>query len=287
MTPVRLGILSLTLTFWLTGCGQGSAYPAGEWFTLIDREWELAPYSETYRCVRVTVEEDLYIQGFRDISPVGTHHTVLTAGRTRHPDGDFDCNPVTNAHEMLFASGIGGDVLELPEGVALKVEAGNQLLLNLHLYNVSGEPISGRTGIEVFRIAPEDVVHEAEFVFAGTVNISIPPQQEYEAAGACTFGSDATVLVVWPHMHQLGRHMRVVHEDEVLFDGPYEFDEQVFHFIEPRTVSAGERVEVYCTWQNDTDERVFFGDSSDQEMCFAGLYRYPAQRTGVFCTGDL
>ena len=48
------------------------------------------------------------------------------------------------------------------------------------------------------------------------------------------------------------------------------------------TVRAGERLDVDCTFINGTGSTVTFGDSSDQEMCFVGIYRYPATNAGVF-----
>ena len=50
----------------------------------------------------------------------------------------------------------------------------------------------------------------------------------------------------------------------------------------PVTVAAGESVLVECTYENPTSFPVTFGDSSKAEMCFAGLYRYPAL-TGTGC----
>jgi hypothetical protein len=49
-------------------------------------------------------------------------------------------------------------------------------------------------------------------------------------------------------------------------------------------MAAGDRVRVECTHQNTTGSTVRFGDSSLQEMCFAGLYRYPAAGGYFICT---
>jgi len=53
--------------------------------------------------------------------------------------------------------------------------------------------------------------------------------------------------------------------------------------ITPTLVRAGERIEVTCLWHNTTDETVSYGDTSSEEMCFAGLYRYPASGRGLYC----
>jgi hypothetical protein len=268
------------------GGGADAATNPGEWKTLIARDWTLAPGTEQYRCSIITVTEDTYITGFRAIDPIGTHHTVVTV-QDSGTNGDFNCDPGTLADEMIFASGVGTDNLEFPEGVAFKVEAGRKILLNLHLYNLGDAAINGNSGTEIKTIPAAEVQQEAEVTFAGTFVISLPPNTESSATGRCNFTQDATVMTIWPHMHQLGTHMKVVHEaaagDVVLHDKAYSFDEQVNYNITPTMVKAGESVRAECTWNNTTGSTVIFGDSSDKEMCFAGLYRYPRSGENIFC----
>ena len=83
------------------------------------------------------------------------------------------------------------------------------------------------------------------------------------------------------HMHQYGTHLTVTAQgaggDRVVFDEDYSFDDQRHFPLAPELkMKAGERVRVDCTYKNTTSESVGFGDSSLQEMCFAGLFTYPA-----------
>jgi len=86
-------------------------------------------------------------------------------------------------------------------------------------------------------------------------------------------------------MHMVGHHQKIEHEGEVILDAPFDFNEQRFYPIEPRTVEAGDRFDVTCTWLNPTGsgERTFGDGDSEDEMCFAGFYRYPRADSGVFC----
>ena len=101
------------------------------------------------------------------------------------------------------------------------------------------------------------------------------------------FEEDATLLSLWPHMHQHGRHMVVEHVGlegtSTLHDAPFYFNHQMNTLLEPTLVRAGERVDVTCQWSNPGAEAVRYGDSSTQEMCFAGLYRYPATSRSLYC----
>lgn len=257
--------------------------------TVISRPWSIPAGSEIYRCTRVTLQEDMYISALRALAPLGTHHTVLSVhDSVSGPDGDYNCGPGTLAHSMIFASGVGTNDLEFPQGVAIRLRAGQQLDLNLHLYNVSDTEITGTSGTQVKLVAAADVEQEAEVVFGGEYGIYLPndPQNQKTVNGGCQFDQDATVLALWPHMHALGRHMKVTHEKAsgnlTLLDQPYDFNEQLHYAIEPVQVLAGERLSIDCTYLNDTGSTVTFGDSSEQEMCFAGIYRYPATGAGLF-----
>ena len=261
-----------------TGAGGSSS---SDWEMLIDGEWSLEVGSEGYTCVVATVPEDMYVNAFRPVAPVGTHHTVLTQGATQD-EGVFPCGAGTNGENMLYGSGVGTEEEFLPPGVAVKLSAGDKLLLNLHLFNASGSVLTGVSGVEVQRIDPADVVHEARSVLAGTVSIAIPPQSEGSATGYCTIPSNVTIFGIGPHMHQLGTHMKVTAlrdggDSEVVHDAAYTFDDQRHYELSPFVeLEAGDQVQVDCTYDNPTQQLVTFGDSSTAEMCFAGLFLYPA-----------
>jgi hypothetical protein len=266
------------------GSPDGGPDPDG-FVQLITGTWTLQPGTERYWCARKTITEDLYISGFRAAAPPGTHHTVLSVGPPLGGDGEGPCNAFANRDIMLYASGVGTDDWFFPEGVAVKIEAGQQILLNLHLFNASDFPMDGVSGTLVKPVSEAEVSELAEMVLAGTLSISLPPTgQPVEVSGGCTFSQAASVLNVWPHMHQLGRHMKVEHGEALLHDEAFDFTEQRNYPLSPKiVVEAGQRINVTCTYVNDTGSLVTWGDSSDEEMCFAGFYRYPAANQGIYC----
>src|SRR5207244_6592859 len=98
---------------------------------------------------------------------------------------------------MVFASGIATSDLFFPDGIGMRIPAGKQVLLNLHLMNTTGATLQGRSAVLV-RAAAADAI-EAEMVFAGTVDIAIPPGAEHDASGSCKFPAHGTVFNGWPH----------------------------------------------------------------------------------------
>ncbi|WP_437668735.1 hypothetical protein [Sorangium sp. So ce131] len=261
-----------------SGSGSGGG-DSGGWTTLIDGTWELAPGTEGYWCTRKTIEEDTYVKAFRALAPPGTHHTLLLRSNGGSPDGQSACGATLGA-DMLHASGVGTDDLTFPEGVAVKIPRGTQLMLNLHLFNTNPSTLEGVSGTLVQQVPESAVEQVAELVLAGTFDISIPPNGSQTVEGTCRFPGDSTISAVWPHMHMRGTHMKVTYEgasgSKVLHDGPFAFGDQKNYPLSPVKVAAGEAIRVECTYENPTPHPIGFGDSSTSEMCFAGLYRYPA-----------
>jgi hypothetical protein len=259
------------------------------WRTLVEAPWTLEPGVERYVCALATVGEDLLVRRFSAVAPRGTHHALVTLAEPGGADGVFGCSAETLSDTMVLASGIGSSDLELPPGVAMRIPATKQVLLNLHILNPGVGPLAATSGVRVQLANPEEVVSEAEMVFVGTSDIAVPAGEEATRSGRCTFTQDATVIVVWPHMHRFGVHLSVAHHGgdgmTTLHDEPFDFNEQRHYPVAPTLVRAGEQLEVTCTWHNPTSAPLTFGESTRDEMCFAGIVRYPASGTSLFC-GD-
>jgi hypothetical protein len=258
----------------LSGCEET---PEPEWYRLVDGDWSLAPGTEATRwCKKVVIPEEMWATAIRPIDPPGTHHTTLSL---RPDDGKSGCEMGTLGPDLIYASGAGTKALMLPEGVAFKLPAGYALFLGLHVYNATTAPLAGTSGIEILRTAKENVVHEADMLLAGPLGFSIQPGRS-TITHECTLGADQTAFAIFPHMHQMGVHLKttamVSGSPLVIHDGEYKFQEQYQLPIPPVVLKQGDKIATECTYQNDTGKPVSFGESSDTEMCFSVLFRYPA-----------
>jgi hypothetical protein len=264
--------------------------PAG-YVKLIGRTWSLtAGQTDTYKCVRVQVPADMYIGGFLAIAPQGTHHTVLTVSTTSKTVGEYDCNAGALDFQMLFASGLGTPQLEFPDGIGMKLAAGTYINLNLHLFDATDHALSGETDIYVKTLATApDTAHTAEMIFSGTAKINITATADIMQpfSGGCVLPATPAaenLIALWPHEHQLGVHQLVTDtpsggQPTTLLDNAYSFSEQkTYPWATPMVVHGGDRIETTCTYVNNTNpiRAVTFGESSLDEMCFTGIYRYPA-----------
>ena len=164
---------------------------------------------------------------------------------------------------------------------------GSQLNLNLHLFNADTKPLSGTSGLKVRTTTADKVTDFTEVILAGPISLAIPTGRSI-SKGQCTVKSDTTVVAVSAHMHQLGVHLKSVINrkaggTEPLFDDAYDFFDQKQVSTGQLVLKAGDIVQVECTYENDTGQMVGFGESSLDEMCFIGLYRYPVAGEGLIC----
>ena len=254
---------------------------------LISTDWSLQPMTEQYLCVRQTLQSDMWISSISPVSPTGTHHQVLmvttaTPGQPLPPDGVTVCSSELSS-PSLYASGVGTSELDLPVGVAIHLQAGQQLFLNLHLFNAGDAQITGTSGVTYMPIDPSDVQHEAGVVLAGKaqgleVDVGVGVQQ----TGTCTTNTGTTIFAAAPHMHLLGTHLTATYTPPnggtsvTLIDQPYLFDAQNYIMQSPEIVTeAGGKYTITCTYDNESGSPVYFGESTTDEMCFALTMIYP------------
>jgi hypothetical protein len=277
----------------IAGCGSDGV--SSEPFELIGRDWTVGPGTETYKCIGIYADQDMYIHGFQTENPLGEHHAVITTadapgGLNNTQVGEHDCDVSTLDLQMLFASGVGTDKLTLPDGVALPIKKGQFIHLNLHLFNTSDQTINGHSGVMASLIDQVDRDHQAEMIFTGTFNINIAPGETATVGGGCIVPEDSTVFAYWPHMHQHATYQKMMltraGTTTMIHDAAFDFREQVNYPLSPTlSLKTGDNLRTECTYTNTGSTTLTWGDSSTAEMCFTGLYRYPKRALSLFeCT---
>ena len=244
------------------------------WSTLLSKNWSLVPQGEkTSELAIETLSRDYYVAGIRPIAPVGTHHTLLFRG--------------LSGVNAIYASGIGTGELIFPEGKGLKFTAGTQLGLQLHIYNTTDETLTGLSGIEVLEVDAASITEEIDMFLPGPrdADLVIAPGVSTKT-GTCTVAAQQQVFALFPHMHQWGTHLKttltVGGVDQVLHDDMYDFEHQKVISFTPITLNPGDKIKSDCTYNNDTGANLTYGESSDTEMCYSLMYRYPKQ-SGEYC----
>ncbi len=279
-------------SFFVVACGADDADNVTtnvgvDWQSLAAFDWQLDSGSEQWPCTRKTLDHDLLIAEFEPFGSTGTHHTILTASEPSVADGQFGCDLV-EPRTMLFNASAGTKSLVFPDGVAMRVRAGQQLFFGLHLFNTTLAPLRGTSGLRARIVKPASGQLEAEATNIWAQDFVLPAGQETRQIAGCILARESTIFALHPHMHALGTHMKVVAHmggtERVIHDAPFDFEEQLIHSIEPLKLLPGDRVEAECTFRNTRDSAVVYGPRITDEMCLLEVYGYPASSDGaLYC----
>jgi hypothetical protein len=167
--------------------------------TLRTEEFMLKPGSEKYLCYAATVPEDLVIDGFSHEGAPYVHH-LLFSRASGEPEGLSECDVLFRyTWEPIFAAGAGASELELPDGTGHRIDADQQLVLQMHLFNTAEETVTGSVELQMHRSSASepDVIGTKTF---GTFDLSLPPMQQSEVEALCTIDEPVEILAVFPHM---------------------------------------------------------------------------------------
>jgi hypothetical protein len=255
-------------------------------------EFEIEP-GDTFTCFYLdeyTEKELAVVNGHGQQGPGGHHILVYYADEPREP-GSGACNDadMVNLHQISGSGGqdalaAEGSILGLPDGLALKVPAGKQLVLQAHYINTSGKTMTVNDTVSLDLADPKDVEAYVNYFVLADLALNVPPQSDYTRATECKLDKDYDIILGLGHMHEQGKHFKLEQIDEqgkstVLRDDPwselYVSHPPVSYFTkeEPLKLKKGTTVRQTCNWNNTTAEPLLF----PREMCVTFLYYFPGE----------
>ncbi len=250
---------------------------------------------DDYRCFVVDpgLTDSTQITGFQvhPENPAIVHHMLLytdPSGQGAALDAaeegpGYTCfgDPGFYDTSVVGAWAPGSPGVKLPEGTGLPVTAGTQLIIQMH-YSPAGDPGGSDQSIVSLDIA-EEPVESVFFVPFLDSRLEIPPDTENHVEGTSVvldYGIDVMLYGGGPHMHRLGRSIRIEKETpagerDCLIDIPeWDFNTQEIYMLqEPMAVNDGDTIHLECTYNNGasnpyaTGDTVRWGDATDDEMC--------------------
>jgi hypothetical protein len=215
------------------------------------------------------------------------HHWLLYGiDNARAPHNTFaPCSAAEpNAYLLAgWAPGAQRNVMKPDVGLGMPTGPNAQLILEVHYYNPNNELALDRTGVK-FCTAPGGTrPHTAGVHFTGSEGICLEPNSSKTVSGECVHRGDmgdVHINSVWPHMHQMGRRMRIdIHRAngtiEKLHDAPFDFNSQISYDKGDVVIKPGDRLFTHCDFQNTSTQRVHFGERTQDEMCFGFIVAWP------------
>jgi peroxiredoxin len=175
----------------------------------------------------------------------------------------------------------------LPEGMGIVLPKGAAIVAQVH-YHKSGKPETDRTAIGVY-FAKSPVKKRVDILPVANFFLQIPPGAErHEIKAFGGFSTDVHALSVMPHMHLIGREMKVTavlpdgKEQPLVWVKDWDFNWQdTYWFKNPVALPKGTRLNVVSYYDNSAKnprnpnsppKLVRWGEQTTDEMCIAFIW---------------
>jgi hypothetical protein len=283
----------------MIGCGSAEPVPAGVDLdppaqgvqVAVDARALPAGEEETLcHYLKLPAEEDLDVQRIEVAVGGGSHHIHLyrpyDAGFTRE-DGFEECNQAVDFEvwELIVVTQLPYLDWQLPEGVAMRVRGGEQLLMQTHFVNVGLLETSGvgEVRMNLHAADPGTTRAYAGSLFGQDRTVLVPPQSNVTGSAKCVFPKPVNVIAQSGHYHFRGRRFDTFRWDGTRGEQLYHhqgYDDPLFlaQDADAPRFEAGEGLEWECTWENASDDTFEFGPYTDvNEHCNLFGFYYPTE----------
>ncbi len=277
----------------------------------------VAQGADEYRCFVLPVEvpSGKYIKAieYRPGNRRIVHHAVLATLPQRAAQAKLD-----EGDGKSFRSGLAppGQLLPgrlafwtpgmvskpLPDGFAAHWSNDNSLILQLHLHP-SGKPETEQSSIG-FYFTDEKPRGRLRLIVMSNNKIDIPPgEADFEVTKSLTLPNEVDLYGVFPHMHLLGRTMRVTATlpdgttQPLISIGDWNFNWQHYYqYASPLHLPAGTRLDGRWTYDNSEGnpanpsqppKRVTYGEQTVNEMAIMTLDVIPTGTGGKSPAAEL
>lgn len=274
-------LLILVLAAFAASCSGPVATPRSMAFTV-----DAPVGDEAYTCFAFAANaNEPYIHAIRwtipDDSSVIVHHATLYAvplwlGPDVGPCWDMP-TPSTGLHAWVPGTGS----MELPNGMALVLPSDTtKYVIQVHALR-SQAGAAAKASVSVDASATKPAIAASWLVVTAPIP-AIRPRQTETSSASCTASAAVHVGLAWPHMHRIGKEfhgsvLRGAAPPEALVDvTSWNFGLQRAYATNT-DLAAGDRVQTTCVWENPSDQYVFGGPKSTDEMCHQALLVWPAE----------
>jgi len=182
-----------------------------------------------------------------------------------------DASPVA-----MWAPGAGA--IDLPAGTGVPLAAHRELIIQIH-YNLDNGSAPDRTKVALKFASTPPI--RGEYLAMLDLELRLPPGQAHVESMATSPLAPGSLKIygAMPHMHTLGRTMRVELEDNGASKCLVDVDRWDFHwqnawwYSEPLSIEKPSSLSIRCGYDTrDKSEVVTWGESTSDEMCISYLY---------------
>ncbi len=218
-------------------------------------------------------------------STPGGHHSVFYTVQSERPVDTHECNDDDMVNSVYLAGVGGGDAggmqAKIPDGIAYRIEAKRQLMIQTHWINTTDGVIDGQAAYNLQVTDPSDSHALAQLFTWTSTKISIPANGTATAHTTCPINRDMSFFRLGGHAHEHGTHVSMTWTaagvDNKFYDEPwvksYTFAPPTLDYTKDQAmvVHAGDTLSIDCSYQNDTSNEIIF----PLEMCTGFGFYFP------------
>lgn len=240
-------------------------------------------------------EEEIWVHAVHMEQDEGSHHsdwTIVDESLFDGPDGVWGCEE--RGYDFWAGARSGGvlyaqstqldkETQSFAEGAAIRVPPHARIIGDVHLFNASEAPITGKLTLRLDTLPASQVTARLRTFHLEYDALTILPRASSRFSSQCAMASDvstalgvpfnAKLYYLLPHTHALGTRARVSVlggplDGQVLMDvPPYDTSKSHGILFDPPVDLAGSQGFSYsCEYANPRDEMVGWGNGSE-EMC--------------------
>jgi mono/diheme cytochrome c family protein len=252
-----------------------------------------APEEEHTRCYAFSWDSkvDRDVTGY-EVQPGGPnvrHVALYTAPEleaqaleAQDPEPGWACSnePGSVNARLIGVWAPGVDVTRFPAGTGLRLSAGAPIVVQVHSAATrAGERAPGPT-IARLQLSPKPVRRVAQLLPLWKSGFTLPSKASgFTLSRTQSAPAQGALLGVFPHMHGLGRRLKLLMGSACAIDIPYwdATGHQAYFFENPEglPLTFDSRLTLTCTWNNPETRRIPAGESGAGEACLIYLYVAP------------
>lgn len=174
----------------------------------------------------------------------------------------------------------------MPTGVAVRIPKGSKLVMQVH-YHKNGAPQTDLSQMALYYAKGKVDKKVAVYPLSNYTFALKPGEKRQEVKASLTVPADVHVHTMFPHMHLLGREMKVTATlpdgtvKPLIWVNDWDFNwQETYEYREPIALPRGTRLDMTAYYDNtDSNPRqllhppklIRFGEQTTDEMCFAFL----------------
>jgi hypothetical protein len=242
------------------------------------------------------LEADKYVSALKSYQGKFGHHFVLFQAVKRYEPGTVrTCNTAADMASMRpIISSVNFGLSEFPEGMAIRVPAGAQMVLQQHYVNTSDHAVRTRDVMHLTTMNKEDVKLLAGFYGLANVDFKIEPgAKDFSVNFECKTPRAMNLLLMGPHMHEWGTSITTDVEVDGVMDNVISIPKWEPWFRDmppvkewtvdkPMVLSEGAMLRTECKFSNSGEKALEF----PHEMCATYGYYFPAPEGSEAWTCD-